>query len=931
VPALVTETVPTEAFRLFYTGAVSAVDWRSEAEVAFRLVHSDPGEAARRAELTRRGAVKDGCLEAVSVSERALGLAAVHVSDLAAATRHVRTAVTMAQRAGSEQLAAEARLTLAFALMRQGRLPAALRELTAALDGLDPTNRAHGLAQRGGVRQQLGQLTEALADYQAALPMLRKQHDVVAVQRVLSNRGVLHAFRHEYRLALRDLREAAALCRQEGLTLSTAFVEENLVLVHRRLGDVPEALRHVDEAERSYHAAGAPIGSLLIERSELLLSVHLFAEAREAAQQAVAELDRTKRRMSLPEARLLLARAAVLDGDPRTGVAEAQRAVREFQRQGRSEWAALARAAVLLARLDGGGRRAPSSAGLERGADAVQAYGWKATAVELRLRAGQAALAGPGARRSRGRLLLQQVSRERSRGPADRRARGWLAAAMLRADAGDTTAALAAVDRGLRLIDDYRATMAATDLRARISGLGDELAALGLRIALDCGPPETLLAWAERARAGHLHTRPARPPVDAHIAALLARLRGLLADIDEQQRAGRATTALVRQQVRLEHQIRDATRRLSGEGATTSAACPPPAELSEVLAGARMVEFVEVGAMLHAVCVADGHVTHAELGPTRAAAELARWLPFGLARLARPSVDPARLAAADGLLGHTAGGLDRLLFDQLGTTVGDEALVIVPTGILQSIPWSLLPSLRGRPVTVAPSARLWHAAVRRQPAPGPVVVVAGPGLPGAHDEAVRIAALHPDATLLLGPAATVDAVTDALGGAALVHLAAHGTIRADNPLFSTLSFSDGPLTVYDLEPLHSGADSVVLASCDVGRNAVLAGDELLGFSAALLGRGTRQVVASVVPLPDAQTAALMVSMHRLLTHGRSFAAALAEAQEGIDRSDPARRAAAAGFVCIGAGFGGIDVDRAPPRQPVPVAAPAAAGPAGTQP
>jgi CHAT domain-containing protein len=85
---------------------------------------------------------------------------------------------------------------------------------------------------------------------------------------------------------------------------------------------------------------------------------------------------------------------------------------------------------------------------------------------------------------------------------------------------------------------------------------------------------------------------------------------------------------------------------------------------------------------------------------------------------------------------------------------------------------------------------------------------------------------------------------------------------------------------------------------------VLAGDEMLGLGAALLSRGSRNVVASVVPVPDAATRPLMVALHRELAHGTPVAQALARAQSGIDKEDPSAFAAAAGVVCMGAGFAG---------------------------
>jgi CHAT domain-containing protein len=80
------------------------------------------------------------------------------------------------------------------------------------------------------------------------------------------------------------------------------------------------------------------------------------------------------------------------------------------------------------------------------------------------------------------------------------------------------------------------------------------------------------------------------------------------------------------------------------------------------------------------------------------------------------------------------------------------------------------------------------------------------------------------------------------------------------------------------------------------------GDELLGLAASFLAQGTRRLVASVVPVPDAETAELMVAFHRELARGRSAAAALATAQTGLTGASPAATAAAAGFVCVGAGL-----------------------------
>jgi CHAT domain-containing protein len=181
------------------------------------------------------------------------------------------------------------------------------------------------------------------------------------------------------------------------------------------------------------------------------------------------------------------------------------------------------------------------------------------------------------------------------------------------------------------------------------------------------------------------------------------------------------------------------------------------------------------------------------------------------------------------------------------------------------------------------------------------VVVAGPGLPGAEAEAEAVSDLYDRVTVLRGPHATGARLTAAVRDDTVLHLACHGRLRKDNPLFSALLLADGPLNVYELEGLSSAPHHVVLAGCDTGRLQVVAGEETLGLGAALLGAGTATLVASVVPIPDLATVPLMRSYHQALLDGLHPAAALARTQEQIDSGDSACRAAAAGFVCLGAG------------------------------
>jgi hypothetical protein len=366
--------------------------------------------------------------------------------------------------------------------------------------------------------------------------------------------------------------------------------------------------------------------------------------------------------------------------------------------------------------------------------------------------------------------------------------------------------------------------------------------------------------------------------------------------------AGRPTQALEQRQVRLERAIRDHCRQFPGAAGRPTAVSVPVEQLAGSLGDRALIEYVELDGHLGAVTLVDGRAAWRSLGPVERITEEMTHLPFALHRLANRTTRAASRAAAQLVLERTGAYFDSVLLEPLRRVLAGRPLLVVPSSSLHSLPWSIVPSCADRPVTVSPSALIWRAAATRPAAdPGSVVVVAGPGLPGASQEAGLVAARYADARELTGADATVQQVSAAMSGAGLVHLAAHGAVRADNPLFSAIQLADGPLTIYDLERLRRAPHRVVLASCETGRDQVITGDELLGFSAALLSCGTANLVAPVVPVPDVETAPLMELYHGYAAKGYQPAEALARTQQDVRTDDPLISASAAGFVCLGAG------------------------------
>ncbi len=855
------------------------------AREAVRLVDLDPGRAQEAAAVAVRAARVAGDRAAAALAEQAFGHSLLQCAEVDAAIRHLRRAAAHGTAAGSWDVVGTAKLKLAFALVQRGRLRPALHEIDGALRVLDG-DLTVARAQKAVILYQVGRLDDAFAEYQAVIPLLRRADDRLNLQKALVNRGILHAERHEFTASVADLTEADRLARRLGRDLVVGIIAENLGFAETLRGDVPAALAQLDRAERIVTECHGQVAPVLQDRGELLLSVGLVSEARDAAQRAVAAFRREHRQLKVPEVRLLLAQAAFLDGDLDGARQEATVAAREFRRQRRTGWPELAQLAAYRARLAAGDTAGLGARTVESIVEVLAHHGWPAAALEARLAA--ARLAEVRGQTARAHAHLRQAGAVRRRGPAALRARAWYAEALLRADTGDRAGAATATRTGLRILDQHAAALGATDLRAHAAAHRRELAELGLRTAIRDGRPARILEWAERGRASRLLRRPVRPPDDPELAGLLVRLRQLTLD----DRGGGP------RQVVLERRIRDHTR-LHGDGPGVRRTDPvTPAQLRTALADRALVQYVRFDGGLHALTLVGGRLRWHRLGATADVAALLERLPFAVHRMARPTVRPQSRAAALALLRRTAADLDESLLRPL-PELGDRPLVVVPTGPLHSLPWSILPSCAGRPVTVSPSASLWHDTTTRPQRPGGgVLVAAGPNLAAGDDEAVAVAALH-GTTALVGAAATVPAVLAGFGDARLAHLAAHGRLSAENPLFSSLLLYDGPLVGYDLERLAGLPDTVVLAACDSGRSVVLAGDELLGLGVTFLAGGAGRLIASVVPVPDAETAPLMVTLHRGLAAGHSPAAALAAAQHEVPADDLPALAAAAGFVCLG--------------------------------
>ncbi|MDO0917820.1 CHAT domain-containing protein [Streptomyces sp. DT2A-34] len=827
-----------------------------------------------------------------SVAHQVIGIWQRDWGDMRLALSHLRRARDLAARADSPDREADVLAALGVALVHEGRTQQGLAALERGIERGSGHTRARVLFRRAYAYWVLGHHPEALEDVRRAIPVLRQVDDVIWTARALTLRATVHLALGAVDRADADFAAAEALWDATGQEHDKADAVESRGLAAFRVGDIPAALRLLDEAEERYAKLGTPTFMLNIRRCEVLMAAGLAPEALAEADAAIAVLDSIGGH-STRKAELLLAaaRAARLAHDPHTAVARADTAVRLFAGQRRTWWEAHARLVLIDARAAAGrssGRLVAEAAAV---ADRLAFLGAPA-APEASLLAGRIAL-GLGWTADAERHL-GVAARSRHNGPPLARMTGWAAQALLAQAAGSGRGVLEACRRGMDALDDYQAVLGASELRATAIAQGAELARLAQQASLESGRPRGLLVWSERWRATVLSAPPIRPPADPELQRNLTSFREIAARAESARMEGRSVPALEHEQRRLEREIRSRTRELRTHALSGGQRFTLARLLSELGDKTHLMQFLVLDGRVQLLLCGQGRVRRFEAGLLAEAETEAEHVQAGLRRLAHPGAE-GRLPVVE-----AAGRrLEELLLGPAAAQLGDGPVVVVPPLPLHRVPWALLPSLRERVLSVSPSASNWLRARETEPPPGGrQVLVRGPGLATGGAEVPHLAGRNGGAVVLEQADARVPRVLEELDGAALAHIAAHGTLRTDSPMFSSMRMADGPLVLHDFERLDRSPYRIVLSCSDTARFASAGAEELLSLVTALLPLGTAGVVASNAPVNDAAVVPLMLALHEGLAAGSSLAEALRDAR-AILPADSVHQATGWAFTVFG--------------------------------
>jgi tetratricopeptide (TPR) repeat protein len=751
----------------------------------------------------------------------------------------------------------------------------AMCERVATRAGVRPITAGLARSQLAMLHLHNANTSAARKNFEEALSMLEGQP--LYLGRVFLNRGVLHLHLGDPASAVEDFENAVHNFDLAEDAEERAKAVFNLGYSHLLRNDLVAAIQSMDDASEVL-AHLSPVNRAIVQqdRAEVLVASGRTQDASRALEVAVSAYGSQRLLRYQAECQLVLARTLLAD-DPRRARTVARSAARRFRKHGSEPWALRADAVALIADIEAGSRSRALIGTCDGVARSLRRSGHSHDAERLALHTVRVLI----------RLRQIQAAAKRlaripftSDSPITTQLLGREVHAELAAARGNVERTLACARQGLQELHAWQATFGSFDLQSSSVGHGQHLARLGLRSALEDGRPAVVFEWSERARALASKVTTLRPPPDPQLAADLTALR--LLDPSDTAKA---------------RELRERIRSKSWYAAEGSVGEPATLDVLQDRLGsdhAALVAHLVVDDTLTALVVTG---------------DSAGVVPLGDAPRVREQLD--RIAADLDFAAHNPGGpfgetvrasLDTelaLVADRLVTplldAIADRRVVLTPSALLAGTPWTLLPGLRGRPLTIPTSATRWLELVEvRRRKPKRIGLVAGPRVERASEEIDRAAAEWKEADVLHGDDANAAKVGEVAARVDVLHVAGHGVHAGDHPLFSAVELADGPWFGHDIDLLPRTPSIVVLSACELGQVSVLRGEESVGMTAAWLHAGARTVLSSPALVADAVACDALAHWHRLVAGGTTPADALAEVVASSDGVVP--------FQCFGAGW-----------------------------
>ena len=164
-------------------------------------------------------------------------------------------------------------------------------------------------------------------------------------------------------------------------------------------------------------------------------------------------------------------------------------------------------------------------------------------------------------------------------------------------------------------------------------------------------------------------------------------------------------------------------------------------------------------------------------------------------------------------------------------------------------------------------------------------------LPGAVNEVEKISGIMQGESWL-AKEATERNFKENANQYGILHLAMHGLLNDQEPMFSKLLFSqndtleDGFLNAAEIYNLKLNAQLVVLSACNTASGKINRGEGIMSLSRAFMYAGCPSIVASLWKAPDAATRDIMVGFYENLKQGLPKSEAIRQAKLQYMKDNP---------------------------------------------
>lgn len=215
-----------------------------------------------------------------------------------------------------------------------------------------------------------------------------------------------------------------------------------------------------------------------------------------------------------------------------------------------------------------------------------------------------------------------------------------------------------------------------------------------------------------------------------------------------------------------------------------------------------------------------------------------------------------------------------------------KVLTIIPHGVLHYVPFHGLNDgqkylIEDYDISYSPSITAHLLCFQKETSKKGTMLILGlsdESTPEILAEVKMLQEVYKDALVLINQQATLSNLKKYSQACRILHLASHGIVRPDNPLFSYLKLADGELSFYNTFDLKLNADLVTLSACHTGVNKIFPGDELHGLMRGFLYAGAPSMIVSLWEANDTAAREFMFYFYQGFLSGESKRTALCQAQ-----------------------------------------------------